>query len=567
LAFGKDDKDRWLDHLFTKTVFKDVPGEYRAIQYAKPGYTTSNLALKDTWLSIGKFDVKNFTDEQHAILRKFGNAFGQAYTRFLDLQKAEAQSREAQIELGLERVRARTMAMQKSDELRETVLVIYEQLRLLNFESNACNIIIIDKESGSAQYWVSGFSQEIYPVSYAVPYLNHPYHDALLKPWKQGDKYVVYEYTGKMKQNFDEIFFTQTEFRNVPDEAKNVMMGLKSVTLSTAFISYGALQSLGAGPLSDENANILQRFAKVFEQTYTRFLDLKKAEAQTRESQIELGLERVRARAMAMQNSDELKELIGSVFIELTKLDLVLTRCVIMIYDGLENTSRWWMANSEDPKNPAGFFIKQHEHPPMVAYFKAWRERKIKYTYALQGKIKQDWDDFLFSETELKNLPAFVIEGMKAPDLVYLNASFNNFGNLTLASLEPLSDEHFDILLRFAKVFDLTYTRFNDLQQAEAQARESQIQLALERVRARTMAMQRSDELSETSFLLFQQFRELGSDASQISIGIINEKENLMEMSATIDGSKMDHVIHVSLDEPVVMKKLVAAWKEQRGRW
>jgi signal transduction histidine kinase len=216
------------------------------------------------------------------------------------------------------------------------------------------------------------------------------------------------------------------------------------------------------------------------------------------------------------------------------------------------------------PKTRQAFFIKQHEHPPMVAYFKAWRERKIKYTYALQGKIKQDWDDFLFSETELKNLPAFVIEGMKAPDLVYLNASFNNFGNLTLASLEPLSDEHFDILLRFAKVFDLTYTRFNDLQQAEAQARESQIQLALERVRARTMAMQRSDELSETSFLLFQQFRELGSDASQISIGIINEKENLMEMSATIDGSKMDHVIHVSLDEPVVMKKLVAAWKEQK---
>ena len=58
---------------------------------------------------------------------------------------------------------------------------------------------------------------------------------------------------------------------------------------------------------------ILKRFAKVFEQTYTRFLDLQKAEAQAREAQIELGLERVRARAMAMQKSDELKELIGTV--------------------------------------------------------------------------------------------------------------------------------------------------------------------------------------------------------------------------------------------------------------
>ena len=136
------------------------------------------------------------------------------------------------------------MAMQKSDELREAVLVIYEQLQQLNFDSKACNIIIIDKGSGSAQYWVSGFSQEIFPESYMVPYLDHPYQDALLKPWKQGDKYVVYEYSGKMKQSFDEIFFTQTEFRKIPEEAKKVMIGLKSVMLSTAFISYGALQSI-----------------------------------------------------------------------------------------------------------------------------------------------------------------------------------------------------------------------------------------------------------------------------------------------------------------------------------
>ena len=138
--------------------------------------------------------------EAHNIFKRFAKVFEQTYTRFLDLQKAEAQARESQIELALERVRARTMAMQKSDELREAVLVIYEQLQQLNFESKACNIIIIDKESGNAQYWVSGFSQEIFPQSYTVPYLNHPYQDALLNPWKQGDKYVVYEYTGKMKQ-------------------------------------------------------------------------------------------------------------------------------------------------------------------------------------------------------------------------------------------------------------------------------------------------------------------------------------------------------------------------------
>ena len=44
----------------------------------------------------------------------------------------------------------------------------------------------------------------------------------------------------------------------------------------------------------------------------------------------------------------------------------------------------------------------------------------------------------------------------------------------------------------------------------EEKNRELEIETALERVRARTMAMQKSDELAETSFMLFQQFKELG---------------------------------------------------------
>ena len=40
-----------------------------------------------------------------------------------------------------------------------------------------------------------------------------------------------------------------------------------------------------------EEENLLARFTKVFEQTYTRFLDLQKAEEQARESKIETALE------------------------------------------------------------------------------------------------------------------------------------------------------------------------------------------------------------------------------------------------------------------------------------
>jgi hypothetical protein len=194
---------------------------------------------------------------------------------------------------------------------------------------------------------------------------------------------------------------------------------------------------------------------------------------------------------------------------------------VIWIFDKKTKAAKWWMANSEDASNPAGFFIKYHESHPYLSFLSEWEKQTVKWVYDLHGQVKKDWDDLLFSETELVNLPKFVQDGMRAPGRVLLSATFNNFGAINVASLEPLSDEHYDIMLRFAKVFDLTYTRFNDLKQAEAQANESRIQLALERVRARTMAMQKSNELTETSFLLFQQFKELGSVANQLSIGII----------------------------------------------
>ena len=100
---------------------------------------------------------------------------------------------------------------------------------------------------------------------------------------------------------------------------------------------------------------------------------------------------------------------------------------------------------------------------------------------------------------------------------------------MTLATLEPLSDEQFDIMLRFAKVFDLTYTRFNDLKQAEAQAREARIETALEKIRASTMAMQRSEDLSQTAFVLFKQFKELGEEPGRVySIQLIRWQSILL---------------------------------------
>ena len=420
-----------------------------------------------------------------------------------------AKNRDLQIEAALERVRSRTMAMQKSEELKEVIQLIFEQLKQLNFNIDSANFALDYKESNDFNLWLSSAGQS-YPTKVHTPYVDLPIFNRFIEAKKNGVDFLTENYSFEEKNAFFYHFFKNVQ--GVTDERKEFVMGTAGYARSTVLMKNVTLsmQNYAAIPYSEEENAALRRFGKVFEQTYTRFLDLQQAEAQAREAKIEAGLERVRAKAMSMQTSEELNELIGTVFSELTKLDFVLTRCLIMIFDPETNDSRWWMANSEAPEAPVNYQVQYHKHPANAAYLKAWKERILKWRYDLKGKVKKTWDDFLFVETELSHLPDFVIAGMKAPDRVILSASFNNFGCLTLVSLEPLSDEHFDLLLRFAKVFDMSYTRFNDLKQAEAQAREAQIQLALERVRARTMAMQKSEELAEVIQVVYQQLIHLG---------------------------------------------------------
>jgi signal transduction histidine kinase len=456
---------------------------------------------------MGISTFNEISNEQLEIVKRFKNVFELSYQRFDDLQKAEAQTRESQIQLALERVRARTMAMQKSEELSDTSLVLFQQLKELGEPAEQLSIGIINEAENIVEVTVTLHGRPLAHVfrhSIDEPRLMNKIYTS----WKAQQKILVVDMQGEELQAYNKY---RNELIGTETFTPNQHLGDRRVVHS-AFFSKGMLALATNEPRPQESLQLLERFAKVFDSTYTRFLDLQKAEAQAREAKIEAGLERVRSRAMAMQTSEELNALSGTVFTELTKLDLALTRCVIMIYDPATNDSRWWMANSEAPDQPMNFLVQYHEKPPYLAYIKGWQERAVKWVYALEGKIKKDWDAVLFTETGLSQLPGFVIEGMKAPERVYLNSSFFNFGNISLPSLEPLSEEHFDILLRFAKVFDLTYTRFNDLKQAEAQAKEAQIETALERVRARTMGMQKSEELKEVIQVVYDQFVQLNID-------------------------------------------------------
>ena len=71
--------------------------------------------------------------EFHDVFKRFAAVFEQTYKRFLDLQKAEAQAREAKIEAGIGKSSsARRMAMHKCDELASWLILFLEELTKLH---------------------------------------------------------------------------------------------------------------------------------------------------------------------------------------------------------------------------------------------------------------------------------------------------------------------------------------------------------------------------------------------------------------------------------------------------
>ncbi|HEY5463187.1 MAG TPA: hypothetical protein VIJ95_08020, partial [Hanamia sp.] len=522
--FSQKEKKKYFTKLFEHKPWSDLSDEQKNETLSASGsYTRSVAVSKHTSIFIINHKGRKFTEAENDILNRFAKVFEQTYTRFLDLQKAEAQAREARIQLALERVRARTMAMQKSEELKEVIQLILEQFVHLGLETEAAGFMIDYKDSNDINVWVSSPRHPL-ATQIHIPYFDHPIFKLFVEAKEKGFDF----YTVKLTKEEKDTLFTHIfqQLPGFPEEWKQQMYAAPGYADSHVMLNNIALyiQNYTGIPYSDVDNAILMRFAKAFEQTYTRFLDLKKAEAQARESQIELGLERVRARAMAMQTSNELSELVDTVFKELTKLDFEISMCIINIIDENTLSNMVWGANPETGKPPASYFMKFEDYPFHHAMMKGYKERASKYIYVIEGDEKKNYDEYLFNETEFRKMPAEAQSALRAMKRYVASFSFSNFGGLQTVGGEPLSEANLDILARFGKVFDLTYTRFNDLLKAEAQAREAQIELALERVRARTMAMQKSEELKEVIQVVYDQFVHLNINVEHTGF-ILDYKE------------------------------------------
>src|SRR5574341_692591 len=87
-------------------------------------------------------------------------------------KKIEVLERQAQIEAALERVRASSLAMHRSEELKSVVTVLFDKLRELNLSMDAANINIWKKDTKDFEMWVAN-AEFTYITSFEFLHFDH----------------------------------------------------------------------------------------------------------------------------------------------------------------------------------------------------------------------------------------------------------------------------------------------------------------------------------------------------------------------------------------------------------
>jgi signal transduction histidine kinase len=450
----------------------------------------------------------------------------------------EIKTRALEIEAALEQVRSRTMAMHNSEDVASATATMIDELKKLGIDNLRCGIANIHPDRTFDVFGVTNLADgnKMSGIdSFGID--EHPIWQRWFESWKNKDEVFIAYVAGQEKE---EYFNNINSHRNyLPQKIAH----FPDSFFQAYFFEQGFVWAYSLIQHSEPEKEIMKRFATGFLFTFRRYQDLKKAEAQAREAQIEASLERVRAKAMAMHSSKDIETATAVVFNELTRLGINMERCGICFMKETPNAENWYTAPvSPENKEIVRVITGQLDlsfHPMGQQFHKHWGEGKVSTSYKLVGNDVHDYYDKLENQQEYQ-FPKIT----SYPDQQFGNMFFFKQGGIFAFTNDELSAEAKNILPRFAKVFEQTYTRFLDIQKAEAQTREAQIEAALERVRSKAMAMHNSEDLNATFGSFYRELEQFSITPRRCGVGLLqkNRVAELSTMNTTEQGTSIEIV-------------------------
>ena len=506
-SYSAEEKKELFDYFFNQTDFKYAPESWKNHILESTYYALAIAIVKNIGVLITSYSKPSFTVKEQEVLKRFANVFYQAYTRFLDLQKAEPQAREAQIQAALEVVRSRSLAMHNSEELSEVVTVLFERVAQLGVVFDGININIIKPEVRGFDSWLAAPGQA-HAMCFHIPYFDDPVTTDLFNALDSGTALFTKIYSREEKDPYFHHVFTLTDFKQLPDERKQMILGAEQWCLCVAIAKKTAisLHSYTGHIFTENEHEIIKRFSNVFEQAYVRFLDLEKAEAHAKEAQKQSSLDRVRAEIASMRKAKDLERITPLIWNELSTLAIPFIRCGVFIMNEKQQLVHVYLS-TPDGKAIAAFTIPfASEYRFMKVLIDSWRANKILLDHWEAATFKE-WTHSLVTAGLIQTDEKYSTEA--PPENLYLHLVPFLQGMLYVGNTSQLSEEALNLLRSLADAFSTAYARYEDFNRLEMAKQKIESTLA---------------KLKSTQSLLVQ--KEKMASLGELTAGIAHEIQN-----------------------------------------
>ena len=288
-----------------------------------------------------------------------------------------------------------------------------------------------------------------------------------------------------------------------------------------ACFSHGYLMISTREPFHEES--LFKRFAKVFEQTYTRFLDLQNAEAQAREAVKRASLDRVRAETASMRTTADLEHITPLIWNELTTLGVPFIRCGVFIMDE-DRRQVQTMLSTPEGKALATFHAPYDSSETTSKVVAHWRKKEI-YQEHWDETALTDWTQSLMQQGSIVSEKEYLTENPPT----HLHLHFIPFlqGILYVGSEAPLNAADLHLTKTLADVFSTAYARYEDFNKIETA--KLQVEQTLTELRATQTQLIQKEKLASLGEMTAGIAHEIQNplnfvnNFSEISVGLSKE--------------------------------------------
>ena len=266
------------------------------------------------------------TEDQIETVQRFTEVFAYAYGRCRELEVKEAQNRELMVQNALERVRAQALGMQESADIGGVTQMLFREAAQLGLEPLSTSIGL-DEGATVHKFLHIGYlhkdGDQLAETRWdKAAVFEDVYGSGAWDAWGQGE--------GKLEFVFDR----ERRARMFSWDKSSVLSQSGDLQWPTVdgvgdyhqtvalFPDFYLIVNTLYAPLSDEHFGLLQRFGRIFDFAYRRFLDLQDRERRAREAEMERAAERVRAEAMSMDAPEDLRRVVGVMFREIRGLGI-----------------------------------------------------------------------------------------------------------------------------------------------------------------------------------------------------------------------------------------------------